>query len=157
MVTPAQLRSIPWFSQLPEEQLAALAAIGTERSLPAGAVVHSEDNVADTVYVILEGRVGVRISLRPFIKSRQLCLDVLQTGELFGWSALVPPHKLTGSAVCLMDVRLIAWEREPLRAALEKDPVLGYRFMSLLSEVVATRLRDARMQLIQELAQTSQD
>ena len=157
MITPAQLKGTALFKQLSEQQLAALAAIGTERTLPAGTVIHQEDNVADTIYVILVGRVGVRFSLRPFIKSRQLCLDVLQPGELFGWSALVPPHKLTGSAVCLEDVRLLAWEREPLHAALESDPALGYRFMSFLSEVIATRLRDSRMQLIQELAQTSQE
>lgn len=157
MISPKVLGEIRLFGQLTEPQMAELAAIGSERNLPAGTVIHAEDNVADTVYVILEGRVGVRFSLRPFIKSRQLCLDVLQPGEMFGWSALVPPHRLTGSAVCLENVRVLAWEREPLMAALEKDPALGFRFMGFLSEVIATRLRDTRMQLVQELANSMQE
>ena len=34
MITPAQLKGTALFKQLSEQQLAALAAIGTERSLP---------------------------------------------------------------------------------------------------------------------------
>jgi CRP-like cAMP-binding protein len=156
MISSTVLRDMPIFSHLSEKQLAGLAAIAEERALAPGTIIAKEDAVADTMYVILQGRVGIRFSLRPFLDARQLCLDVLHPGELLGWSALVPPRRLTGSAVCMDDVRAVAFNGDALRAVLDSDQALGYTVMSYLSEVIATRLRDARMQLVQELAQTAQ-
>jgi len=51
------LQNVDVFSHVPTEQLAYLAAIADETSFEAGATVYREDEAADAMYLVVQGRV----------------------------------------------------------------------------------------------------
>lgn len=66
-------------------QLAALAATAVPRSYPRHAVLVSEGDTSDSIFVILEGRVRVFVADD---KGREATLNTLGPGEYFGELAL---------------------------------------------------------------------
>ncbi len=154
MVSPELLQDLRLFVGLSGEEQARVAAIAHEARYAKDVVIFQEDTEAEDLYVVLEGRVALRFRLGMHTKSKQVTIDAVQPGEVMGWSALVPPRKLTASAVCLEPVRALTIEGAELRTLLDSDPRLGYAVMNNLAEVIATRLRDTRLQLAQEIGQT---
>jgi CRP/FNR family transcriptional regulator, cyclic AMP receptor protein len=51
------LQDVDVFSEVQSEQLAYLAAIAEEITLPTGARIYGEDDDSDAMYLVLEGRV----------------------------------------------------------------------------------------------------
>lgn len=153
MVTHELLQGLKVFAGLSEEELRRVAAVTQERRFAQDAVIFREDTEAQELFLVLEGRVALRFRLGLHPNSKEVTIDVVQPGEVMGWSALVPPRKLTASAVCLEPVRALTIEGAELRTLLDSDPRLGYAVMNNLAEVIATRLRDTRLQLVQEISQ----
>jgi hypothetical protein len=61
-------------------------------------------------------------------------------GEIFGWSALVPPHRLTASARCQGKADVITINGKELLELLEKGGRSGYVVMKNLSALISSRL-----------------
>ena len=61
---PQALRACALFQTLPADRLRRVAEIATHRDLPAGAIIFSEGEAGDEMYVVVAGK--VRISKRVF-------------------------------------------------------------------------------------------
>jgi len=75
------LRSIPLFEGVPEAELHALAECTVTRSYPKQAIIVSEGDDTDSLYLILAGRVKVYLSDEA---GKELILAIKGPGQYFG-------------------------------------------------------------------------
>ncbi|MBI3361858.1 MAG: Crp/Fnr family transcriptional regulator [Chloroflexi bacterium] len=150
MVSPELLRRSPFFAFTDENQKKAVAMISEEAACDGGTVFFEEGQVADTLYLLLEG--SVDLFFRPHVENGdQLRPDILvgeiNPGEPFGLSAMIEPHILTATATASGPCRVLKMEGAALRALSEVDCRLGYLLMRQIAKAVGERLHAARLQL----------
>jgi CRP-like cAMP-binding protein len=107
---PAELlRIVPLLTGLEQRTLEELAALGHERTVPAGEDVVREGEPADRFYVLLEGKAAVY--------SGQRLLRTLAPTDFFGEIALLHRTARTATVRGVTDLRLFSLDRERLLAA----------------------------------------
>ena len=77
----ADLRNVPVFEGLQEDELRALADKAVTRNAPKNAIVISQGDLTDSLYVILAGRVKVYLGDES---GKELILDIKGPGQYFG-------------------------------------------------------------------------
>ena len=145
-----ELRRIPWFSELDEEDVRKIATISHIREAKKGDVFFHEGDKQDYIYVVTEGRVALDIQVPPHGRLRFYTAEVW---DLFGWSSVTPVvHQRTAGARAVIDSKVIATDSEKLYQLCEDDHDLGYAVMRRMANVVASRLMVTRLQLIDMFA-----
>ncbi len=145
-----ELRKIPWFQELREDHIRKIASISRIRPMKAGEVIFREGDTHESVYIVLQGRVG----LEMYVPHRgRVRFYTAETWELFGWSSVTPNvHLRTAGATAVLDGALLKVDAAKLDEACEQDHDLGYLVMRRLSRVVASRLQVTRLQLLDMFA-----
>jgi CRP/FNR family transcriptional regulator, cyclic AMP receptor protein len=144
MISPQLLRRYPCFAEVSEESLKAIAMIAEEKVIPATSQLFSAGDPAHTLSLIENGEVDIQYILGD---GDRCTVDTLVEGDILCWSALVEPYKATAIGVTRTAVRLITVNAPKLRELCDKDPLLGYRLMTKVAELLAHRLEGARAQL----------
>ncbi len=141
-----RFESCTLFQGLPAAVLEEIGRLVVEREYAADATIFAEGDPAVEVCVLASGEVELDYTLpnRPDVI---LCITRVPPGETFAWSALVSNPTLTARARALQSSRIYSIPAAPLREILDAHPEAGYRVMTRLSELVASRLRDTREQL----------
>lgn len=142
MIPLEALGAAELFAGLSDEERQVVAAIGRRREAAAGQMLFRAGDPAEEVFVVVRGRVELTFPLVVKGETKETRFQSLEPGRTLAWSALVPPHRLTLSARGSTEVELLAFERERLIRIFEQHPAIGYRVMSNLSRVVATRLHE---------------
>ncbi len=106
---------------------------------------------ATHLYVVGTGSVNLCQPISVMMSEREILVEVKGRGDLIGWSALVPPHKLTLSAYAATDCALLQIPGRELRALCEQDPQLGFAIMSNLASMIWTRLMQVQHMLAKEI------
>jgi CRP-like cAMP-binding protein len=135
-----------WFGAgLPDAARARLADVADVTSYPAGAVVIREGTPVDSLGVVLDGRLAIRLN----VPGREIVTVLtVEQGDFIGWSALVPPHRATSTIVALEPTTVVTFEGSALRTALESDPDLAAAVLRRVLDAVARRLAATRTQLL---------
>jgi len=124
------------------ERLTTCAAL---RTYPARATLLREGEETSLFAIVAEGRVA----LRMLVPERGLVtILTVEPGDLIGWSALVPPHRSTSTAVTIEASTLLTFHVHELRRALREDPALAATVYPRVLEAVARRLGATRHQLL---------
>jgi CRP-like cAMP-binding protein len=144
MISPEMLRRYPYFADASDESLRQLAMAGHEVKVHAGATMFDEDEPADQLYIIVHGEIDIVYSL-PDGKRRTV--DTLVDGDLLVWSALIPPHRTTGSGIATKDTHLVALAAERVRTLCEQDSKLGHQLMNQVVKLLSNRLDCVQVQL----------
>jgi CRP-like cAMP-binding protein len=108
----------PLFRLLSQPQLDDWLTQCQEMDCPAGLTILQENTPGAWVHLILEGR--VRIVRQS--GQREISLGILQTGDVFGEYALLPPGSNTATCRTSSRSRLLRLPLEPLRTALAALP-----------------------------------
>jgi CRP-like cAMP-binding protein len=144
MISPEVLRRFSCFAPISEESLKAVAMMARAECLKAGNRLFGEGDPADCMSIIVDGTVDIQYHLA---NGDLRTVDTLIAGDIVGWSALVEPYKMTGTATASKDTNLIMVDAKPLRTLCERDPLLGYRLLKQVARLLADRLNAARVQL----------
>ena len=137
------------FLGLSDENLAEIASLpscGLE-NYGAGEIIFQEREKAETLYVLVEGRINLTIRLTLDKRVREEVVDVVSKGGAFGWSALVPPYLCTLNAISALASKVLRIKGEEIRQLLDREPYMGYEVMKGLIRVTASRLRDTQQLL----------
>jgi len=95
---------------------------------------------------VIHGRVALFL---PDPGERGHTIGTASKGDLLGWSALRgASNSWTVSARATRETRCLAFSGREVRALCDRDPGFGYHLMRYGFEVVARRLTDARLQLL---------
>jgi CRP-like cAMP-binding protein len=118
--------------------------------LAAGEVILREAETNDALAIVLEGRVGLRVRVP---ERGQVTILTVESGDVVGWSAIVPPYRATSTAVALGETELFIFDGPQLRVALAADDHLAAQLYPVLLKAVARRLEGTRLQLLDLFSQ----
>jgi CRP/FNR family cyclic AMP-dependent transcriptional regulator len=119
---------------LAERDVAALAARGVERTFSRGAVVVSEGDTTDALFIILSGRVKVFVADR---EGHELVLGEMGAGEYFGEMVLDGGPR-SASIMTLEKTRFAIVSREAFVEYLNANPAFALRLIKQLIHRVRT-------------------
>ena len=150
MISPELLRRYPFFSQLTDAHLKALAMVSEVEEVKAGTVIFSEGQTAALLYFLLEGSIDLTYAVGEGLQPKTH--KVFQVGEInpeevFGISALVEPYTINANGIAAKDCRYITIDAKALRAMMEMDSHLGYLFMTSIAKIAMEQLVAVRVQL----------
>jgi len=135
-----------WFgSSLDSEMRARLASLGRTQHYNAGEVVLQEGELADDLGIVVAGRIGLRVRVP---ERGSVTILTVEPGDIVGWSAIVPPHRSTSTAIALVPSEVLAFAGPELRAALDADPALAAAVYPRVLRALARRLDGTRLQLL---------
>lgn len=120
---------------------AALERVAKPVTVEAGAVLFSQNDPADALYILDDGEIEISVLSAG---GRKLGLEVVTAGELFGEIGLFAGSR-TACATALGRARLRAVRRADLLAAIEHEPRLALEFIDILCErlrIVSSKLED---------------
>src|SRR5665811_861663 len=108
-----------------------------------------EGDESEVLGVVIKGRVA----LRTHVAERgDLTLLTVEPGDIYLWSALVPPYRATSTAVAIETLEAITFEGPALRAALREDAALAQALYPRVLVAVERRLNATRVQLLELFA-----
>jgi CRP/FNR family cyclic AMP-dependent transcriptional regulator len=76
-------------------------------------------------------------------------VQIIEGGEVLGWSWLFPPHFWRFDARATIHTEAISICISELREKCEIDPALGYELMKRVGKVVVDRLHATRLKFVQ--------
>jgi CRP/FNR family transcriptional regulator, cyclic AMP receptor protein len=130
-MTPADLlANVDLFGDLTPEELQQLADASTTEDLRRGDVLFHEDDEADTLYVVIEGRIAIA---KRSIDGRESVVALMETGDLFGEMSLFEPLGRSAEARALEPSQVLAIGFAPIRGVYERRPELLWGVVELLA------------------------
>mgnify|MGYP006308383701 CR=1 FL=1 len=135
-------------------ELERLGELAEKGSAAQGQRIHQENQEAEELFLLTHGRVELRFGLPGRGDGRDTTVSVVRPGGFFGWSALVPPHRYTLTAVCAAaPCRFYRLRRGPTLGLFRVQPLIGYRVMRNLAGIMGRRFRSLQEELVREVGQ----
>ncbi len=125
------LKSIDLFSQIPGEDLAAVALISTEESREPNEEIFSEGESGDALYLVIDGKVRVHRANRVIAE--------LGERECFGEMAILDAAPRSATVTALQETSLLKITREDFQDIMAEKPEIANGIIQVLTR----RLRDA--------------
>jgi len=138
----------PFTKGLDDATLETVASHARHVSCPAGAYLAREGHDAHGLYLIESGKVAIEVH-SP--RKAGVAVQTLGSGEVFGWSWLIPPHRWHFDARAIEPSTAIMIDGPNLQRLCEADHELGFQIFRRLATVLAGRLAATRLQLLDEL------
>ncbi len=132
------LKSVGLFSKIPGEDLARIAGIAQEANFEKGEMIIQEDEIGDSMFLIIEGEVAVlRMSKE---------LTRLGERESFGEMALLDNEPRSASISTVSDVTCLKIEREEFYELMAEKIEIAHGIIRMLTH----RLREANEKISQK-------
>mgnify|MGYP006301696653 CR=1 FL=1 len=141
------LGSLPFFNQLPEDEIIKINRTFLERGYEAGEMVYLSGSRGERFYVVADGYVKL---LRHTLDGKDIMLDILKQGEFFGSLAPVEGGTYQETAQAQTPVCTLSIAREDFRNLLETHPAVALKVM----DNMAHRLQEAHERVRQLSAYT---
>ncbi len=146
MVSPELIRRFTFFSNFSLDQIVFLAKIAEENIFQRDHYFNHEGEELNALYLILEGEISLITRLPQ--KDREVTINTLGPGDIFGWSALVPPYTATAGAKAIIPSRVVAFDATELRKTFDEDCQFGYLMMIKIAQVIRDRLNSLRIETL---------
>ena len=126
------LARIPFFTDLPVEELDRLMSELEVLHLKSGEILFREGDAGEHLYIVVSGE--LEILMGPGTEN-ELILNILHEGEYVGEMSLIQPggHRSTG-ARALGEIVLLSMSRDQFAGLLERHPELARSMISVLSQ-----------------------
>jgi CRP-like cAMP-binding protein len=135
-----------WFgSGLSLHARTRLAECARWDTVPAGTTILHEGDETPLFAIVVRGRVALRLHVP---ERGPVTILTVEPGDVVGWSALVPPHRATSTAVALEETDLVVFHPRRLRAILDADLALSATLYPRIMEALGRRLGATRHQLL---------
>jgi CRP/FNR family transcriptional regulator, cyclic AMP receptor protein len=154
----SRVAAIPFFADLPEDELAAVASVASEVEIPSGQALAAEGRIGHSLFAIESGTADVVIE--------GATVRTIGAGDVVGEIAVfasppdpfAPPEVAEGglrsaSVVATSPMRLIALFKRDVWALDRRAPVATQRLRAMVDE---RRAQDAQRELARQPAQDDQ-
>jgi CRP-like cAMP-binding protein len=139
---------VPLFRDLPDDELEFLNEYFKPHAFPAGTVLFAQGDLADRVYVLLQGKVSIRYKPHD---GDFLEVTSIQSGGVFGWSAALGRQQYTSYAVVSTDCVVLEVRGDALRRLCRTHPKIGVVILERMAEVIASRLENTHQMVVDML------
>src|SRR3972149_5835457 len=135
------LKDCPIFAPLSNDEIDRILEASTERQYEAGAYVFREEDSADELLVLEEGKVVLQLALPHEMSKghRRVSVDFVSPGEIFGWPTVIEPYTHNLAAVCLENVKALSINGNKFRLFLRENPHVAYEGQEGIIKVIASR------------------
>jgi len=164
------LKCFPIFLDIPQEHLSEIAQWGKVLEFDSNETIFQNGEDAFDLYGIVDGEVELSLmvkdkilktdiqyeeSIQTHIETieKDIIVDSIAPGEIFGWSALIEPGQYTTTARCSKSTRIVSLPADKLKAIFIKNPQAGYVFMGRLAMIISQRLKHRTDKLIESWSQ----
>jgi len=110
------LKKVPLFKFVSDEILLSIAEATEECFISAGSIIMEKGQIADSLFVILQGKVGV---LHDHVE-----VAVLRDREIFGERLFLSPEPCSTTVTAIEDTNLLIVPQTTLAMLLEMSPSL---------------------------------
>lgn len=126
------LAQIPFFADLPPDELERLMGELEVVNLRSGEILFNEGDPGENLYIVMSGE--LEILMAPGTNN-ELILNILYPGEYLGEMSLIQPggHR-TASARARGDVVLLSMSRAQFKELLKRHPYLANAMVRVLSQ-----------------------
>jgi CRP-like cAMP-binding protein len=128
------LRNTPFFADLADGDLSAIAKVGRVVSFDANSKIFEEGDRGDAMYVVLEGAVQVTVGGR---------FHTLKPGDFFGEMALISSKKRLATVETVEPVRALQIPAEAFHEFVLEHPTVALSMLGALVE----RLREVEQRI----------
>lgn len=142
MISMKDLREADLFKGLNKNQLQLLIKHVREEEFDVGEVIFSQGQLAQKLYVLLEGEVSLGVKAKNTIDI--MAYSVGKKGEVFGLPVLIKPYRNNVSATCTKKVRAFSIPGEVLRKLMRQRTQLGLAIMERVAEIYFQRVNSTR-------------
>ncbi|MBE7534605.1 MAG: cyclic nucleotide-binding domain-containing protein [Anaerolineales bacterium] len=132
------------FSNLREEHINLMRTFIESVSYKPGETVIQQGSLANYFYIICKGK--AQISFKPY-DGNSITITYVETGELFGWSAVIRSKTYTSSVIAIEPLEAARINGNKLRKLIKKHPEAGREILNSLADAISTRWKDAREQV----------
>ena len=128
-------RQIDAFGDLSAEQIEKVVALGTRRSVQAGAMLGTGGELGESMFVILEGEAH----LTTHSEIGEISVRIARPGEAFPLAALLGSGTLITSGEALTDMEVLAIPRSELLMLCSREPEIGMRIYAAVGRLFSNR------------------
>jgi CRP/FNR family transcriptional regulator len=134
------IRSLPFFSSLADDELAAVEGMMFEKRCAKNDVILLEEDGQEYMYMVCSGKVKV-VQSSPLGKEHILAIH--KTGDFFGEMSLLDGKTSPATVIALEDSTIALIGRDDFRRVVASNS----KVTQILIELLCSRLRDAWMML----------
>ena len=128
------LRQHPLFRELPAGVIERLASYMKSRKVARGKEIFAKGDPGTGLFGVLSGSVKISVASA---EGKDIVLNIIQQGEIFGEIALLDGHPRTADASAIADCELATIERREFLQFLRTQPDVMLKFV----EILCARLR----------------
>jgi CRP-like cAMP-binding protein len=128
------LRNHVLFRDLPPPIIGRIGSYMKIRKIPRGATIFTKGDPGTGLIGVLQGSVKISIASAD---GRDIVLNIIQAGEIFGEIALLDGHPRTADATAMSECELMVIERRDFMQFLRTQPDMTLKFI----EILCARLR----------------
>lgn len=135
--------------------------ISTTLSFAQGQTIYSPGDPATNIYLVISGKVKVG---RVTNNGREIVINVYQTDDVFGISALIESHR-SGRALALENTKVMVWTAAQIETIGLESPKLLYALLQMMTarmqdyedRIESFIVDDVRRRLARTLIEFSKD
>ncbi|GAB1421396.1 hypothetical protein MASR2M15_15580 [Anaerolineales bacterium] len=126
--------------ELSDEDINWLIYVGTSVALKTGDVLIKEADQPDSLYILLQGKLSVRIG-------KGIEIAVLGKGDIVGEMSIIESRPTSASVVALEECLLLKLAGSEITRRFHRDIGFSARFHRALALLMAQRIRDTNERL----------
>jgi CRP/FNR family cyclic AMP-dependent transcriptional regulator len=130
------LKAVPFFTLLSDRELDVIRAVASEKSYPKNAVVLTEGEMGDSLYMIQSGKVKVFIGDE---EGREIILKILGPGAFFGEMSMIDKQPRSASVTTIEASTFQVLTHSAFERCVEQEPRIG----NMVMQILAQRVREA--------------
>jgi CRP/FNR family transcriptional regulator, cyclic AMP receptor protein len=134
------LRNHSLFRELPPLVLERIGSYSKRRTVPKGSIIFEKGDTGVGLIGVLSGSVKISVASAD---GRDVVLNIIRTGEVFGEIALLDGQPRTADATAISDCELLVIERRDFIPFLRTQPDVMLKLM----EILCSRLRKTSEQV----------
>ncbi len=121
-----RLAAVPLFADLDKDELAAVAALGTDVDVDEGRVLATEGDVGSEAFLILSGSASCQRNGQE--------IATFGPGDFFGEMALLVHGPRTATIVATSPTSVRAFHRSEFDSLLDRSPKVGVKILRTTAE-----------------------
>ena len=126
---------IPLFSDLSERYRKLVLTLSRRVNAQKGTLVCKEGTLSDTMFILLSGKLSVRIEGSGTIA-------IINPVSTIGEMGVFTDEKRSASVIALTDCALFVIKSEELNKLMDSEPRLGSKLKSKVIQIMADRLQE---------------
>lgn len=135
-----ELRQVPLFAEISDEELTHLLGMLRERRAPRGSYIVYVEDPGPSMMFLIEGKAKVNLLSND---GKEVVLAHLSDGEFFGEIALLTGEDRSANVVAITDCKLLVLNTEDFKRHIAKYSGLAHAMLKELAE----RLRSATLKI----------